>query len=665
MRKLLAGCLALCIPALLTAQTPADSISRTETIDSVVVTARRPLMVYKQTGNIAVDIEQLKYAPLFAGEKDIFKFLQLLPGVSAGKDGMSGLLVRGGSNDQTLILYDDVPIYNQAHAYGILSIFSGETVQSAEMSKGYISPAYGSRLSALTQIRTREGDRRNHRQSLTVGTLSLAGTLDGPIKRDKGSYLISARYFFPEAVLAIADNAVRYGFYDVTGKLTYDIHRNHTLSLGIYSGDDHMKNKEDHAENGFGWGNTTASLRLESRWNDNLRSSVVAYYTYLQNRQETKFKDDGFSNRGKTTFKTHEFGARMTFDQRLSHIWMLEYGAAFSHQRFEPMHTKSIINGQHKERGYSSEQLVSGALFLNNRFQWGGWRADVGVRGAVYDNSEQTKYAVEPRAQLSYDFGRDNAVWLSGTINSQALVQFNRYYYSMPIDFWTPFRDGRLQHAWQVSLGGRAKLHENLTLSVEGYYKRMRNLPLIYDSDDFLLSNGGFIYGTGRAFGIEAMLQYQTERLSLTASYTYTDSRRRSDGVTYPFEYDVPHDFNAFVSYDVVKRPGRKHTFSLNVAWRSGLPYRLTNESYPDTDGNPIIGITAYPTMRMHNYFRADVSYNMERCKRNGVRNWQFSIINATWHKNPVSIYPYRGSYKATVLIPIMPSVSYTRTFGK
>ena len=665
MRKLLAGCLALCIPALLTAQTPADSISRTEAIDSVVVTARRPLMVYKQTGNIAVDIEQLKYAPLFAGEKDIFKFLQLLPGVSAGKDGMSGLLVRGGSNDQTLILYDDVPIYNQAHAYGILSIFSGETVQSAEVSKGFISPAYGSRLSALTQIRTREGDRLNHRQSLTVGTLSLAGTLDGPIKRDKGSYLISARYFFPEAVLAIVDNAVRYGFYDVTGKLTYDIHRNHTLSLGIYSGDDHMKNKEDHAENGFGWGNTTASLRLESRWNDNLRSSVVAYYTYLQNRQETEFKDDGFSNWGKTTFKTHEFGARMTFDQRLSRVWSLEYGATFSHQRFEPMHTKSIINGQHKDRGYSSEQLVSGALFLNNRFQWGGWRADVGVRGAAYDNSEQTRYAVEPRAQLSYDFGRDNSVWLSGTINSQALVQFNRYYYSMPIDFWTPFRDGRLQHAWQVSLGGRAKLHENLTLSVEGYYKRMRNLPLIYDSDDFLLNNGGFIYGTGRAFGIEAMLQYQTERLSLTASYTYTDSRRRSDGVTYPFEYDVPHDFNAFVSYDVVKRPGRKHTFSLNVAWRSGLPYRLTNESYPDTDGNPIIGITAYPTMRMRNYFRADVSYNMERRKRNGVRNWQFSIINATWHKNPVSIYPYRGSYKATVLIPIMPSVSYTRTFGK
>ena len=665
MKRWIFCCLSLLLVGTALAQTPADSVSRSEAIDSVVVTARKPLMIYKQTGNIAVNIEQLKYAPLFAGEKDIFKFLQLLPGVSAGKDGMSGLLVRGGSNDQTLILYDDVPIYNQAHAYGILSIFSGETVQSAEVSKGYISPAYGSRLSALTQIRTRDGDRQDHRQSLTVGTLSLAGTVDGPIVRNKGSYLVFARYFFPEAVLALVGNAVRFGFYDLTGKLSYDIHPDHTLSLGVYSGDDHMANKEDYARNEYGWGNTTASLRLESRWNDNLRSSVVAYYTYLQNRQESEYEDDDFKNWGKTTYKTHEFGARLTFDQRLIKAWSLEYGANISHQRFMPMHSKGYVNGQHKERGYSSEQLVSGALFLNNRFQWGGWRADVGIRGAMYDNSEQTRFAVEPRAQLAYDFGNDNAIWLSGTINSQALVQYNRYYYSMPIDFWTPFRDGKLQHAWQVALGGRARLRENLTLSLEGYYKRMRNLPLIYDSDDFLLGRGGFVYGTGRAWGLEIMLQRQTERLSLTVSYTYTNSRRSSEGVSYPFEYDVPHDFNTFLSYDVLKRPGRRHTFTFNMSWRSGLPYRLTNESYPDTNGNPIVGITAYPSMRMRNYFRSDISYNMERRKRNGVRNWQFSIINWTWHKNPVCIYPYQGTYKATVLVPIMPSVSYTRTFGK
>ena len=665
MKRWIFCCLSLLLVGTALAQTPADSVSRSEAIDSVVVTARKPLMIYKQTGNIAVNIEQLKYAPLFAGEKDIFKFLQLLPGVSAGKDGMSGLLVRGGSNDQTLILYDDVPIYNQAHAYGILSIFSGETVQSAEVSKGYISPAYGSRLSALTQIRTRDGDRQDHRQSLTVGTLSLAGTVDGPIVRNKGSYLVSARYFFPEAVLALVGNAVRFGFYDLTGKLSYDIHPGHTLSLGVYSGDDHMTNKEDYARNEYGWGNTTASLRLESRWSDNLRSSIVAYYTYLQNRQESEYEDDDFKNWGKTTYKTHEFGARLTFDQRLTRAWSLDYGANISHQRFMPMHSKGYVNGQHKERGYSSEQLVSGALFLNNRFQWGGWRADVGIRGAMYDNSEQTRFAVEPRAQLAYDFGNDNAIWLSGTINSQALVQYNRYYYSMPIDFWTPFRDGKLQHAWQVALGGRARLRENLTLSLEGYYKRMRNLPLIYDSDDFLLGRGGFVYGTGRAWGLEIILQRQTERLSLTVSYTYTNSRRSSEGVSYPFEYDVPHDFNTFLSYDVLKRPGRRHTFTFNMSWRSGLPYRLTNESYPDTNGNPIVGITAYPSMRMRNYFRSDISYNMERRKRNGVRNWQFSIINWTWHKNPVCIYPYQGTYKATVLVPIMPSVSYTRTFGK
>ena len=667
MRAMFACLLAVSVPAMLRAQERADSIARTEAIDSVVVMARKPLMVFRQTGNVAVDVEQLKYAPLFAGEKDIFKFLQLLPGVTSGKDGMSGLLVRGGSNDQTQILYDDVPVYNQAHAYGIISIFSGETVQSAEVSKGYISPAYGSRLSALAQIRTRDGDRQHHRQSLTVGTLSLAGTLDGPLVRGKGSYLVSARYFFPEAVLAAVGNEVRLGFYDLTGKLAYDVHRNHTLTLGLYSGDDNMRNKEKHAWNAFGWGNTTASLRLESRWSERLRSAAVVYYSFLQNRQEAKYDepDGGYRNWGETTFKTREFGARLTFDHRISDTYSLEYGVNFSRQRFMPMHTRARVNGRYQQRGYPRQQLTSGAVFLNNRFRRGPWRADIGLRGALYDHAEQSRFAVEPRAQLSYDFGHDNAVWLSATMNSQALVQFNRYYYSMPIDFWTPFRDGRLQHAWQVSLGGRVKLHDNLSLSLETYCKRMRNLPLIYDSDDFLLGRGGFVYGTGRALGVEAMLQYQTSRLSLTASYTYTASRRRSDGVTYPFDYDVPHDFNTFLNYDVVKRPGRRHTFSLNVSWRSGLPLRLTDESYPDPDGRPIVGITAYPTMRMRNYFRADISYNMERRKRNGVRNWQFSVINVTSHRNPVSVYPYRGTYKATVLIPVMPSVSYTRTFGK
>ncbi|MDE7134421.1 MAG: Plug domain-containing protein, partial [Rikenellaceae bacterium] len=121
--------LLLCLPLMLAAQQP-DSLKLT--IPEVTVKARKPLMLYRPTGNVAVDIEQLKLTPMLAGEKDIFKFLQLLPGVSAGKDGMAGLLVRGGAGDQTQILYDDVPIYNYAHAFGLLSIFSGEAVQSAE-----------------------------------------------------------------------------------------------------------------------------------------------------------------------------------------------------------------------------------------------------------------------------------------------------------------------------------------------------------------------------------------------------------------------------------------------------------------------------------------------------------------------------------------------------
>ena len=655
----------LLLPLTGRSQQPADSVARTEAIDSVVVTARKPLLVYKQTGNVAVDVEHLKFAPLFLGEKDIFKFLQLLPGITSGKDGMSGLVVRGGSNDQTLILYDDVPIYNQTHAFGLLSIFSGETVQSAEVFKGYIPPAYGSRLSALTQIRTRDGDRRQHGQSLTVGTLSLAGTAHGPLVRDKGSYLVSARYFFPEAFLAAIGNDIRFGFYDVTGKLAYDIRPGHTLSLGLYSGDDHISNSDTGASNRLGYGNTTASLRLASDWNDRLRSTMVVYYTYLQNRLTADYRDKEDRSHGKTTFTTHEAGARLAFEQRVAGCWTLDYGANVSWQKFLPMHTVAKVNGVQTRRSYPSQELLTGAIHLNNRLQWGAWRADIGVRGALYNTGGRTAWAVEPRGQIACDFGRDNSVWLSATMNSQPLVQFNRYYYSMPIDFWTPFQDNRLQRAWQFSAGGRARPARNLTLSAEAYVKRMRNLPMIYDSDDFLLGDGGFVYGTGRVAGAEAMLQWQTERLSLTASYTYTHALRRSERVSYPFEYDIPHQLTLFASCHVLDRPGRRHTLSLNVAWHTGLPFRLTDEVYPDTEGDPIAGITTYPTMRMRNYFRTDISYNMERRKRNGVRNWQFSIINATWHNNPVSIYPHCGRYKASVLVPIMPSVSYTRTFGK
>ncbi|MDE7355484.1 MAG: TonB-dependent receptor plug domain-containing protein [Rikenellaceae bacterium] len=653
--------LLLCLPLMLAAQQP-DSLKLT--IPEVTVKARKPLMLYRPTGNVAVDIEQLKLTPMLAGEKDIFKFLQLLPGVSAGKDGMAGLLVRGGAGDQTQILYDDVPIYNYAHAFGLLSIFSGEAVQSAEVAKGYISPAYGSRLSGLTQIRTRDGDREHHRQSLTVGTMSLAGTVDGPIVRNKGSYLLSARYFFPEAGLAMLRLPTRYGFYDVSGKLSYDLHPDHTVTAGVYSGDDHVYNFDEGASNGFGWGNTAGSLRLESRWSDKLTSTAVLFYSYLNNRQKSKFKDDDTQINDKTNFKTHEWGARLNLDQVITESYSLSYGASFSAQRFFPLTTRSVTDGTVNERSYPTQKLMSTAIYLNNRLNIGSWRADIGVRGAVYDNGRHTAMSLEPRAQLSRYFGQDNALWFSATMNSQPLVLFNRYYYSMPIDFWAPFRDNKLQRAWQLSIGGRTRLHEHLMLSIESYYKQMRNLPLIYDSDDFLLERGGFVYGTGRAFGVETMLQWQTERLTLTASYTYTNSRRRSDGVTYPFEYDIPHDFNIFAGYDVLKRSDRRHTLSLNVAWRTGLPYRLTNEAYPDTDGKPVIGISTWPTMRMRNYFRTDIGYCMERQKRNGVRTWQLSVVNVTNHKNPVSIYPHKGAYKAMVMIPIMPSVSYTRTFG-
>ena len=415
------------MPADAVARMLPDSVARPVAIDSVAVTARNPLPTNRPTGHTPVAGAPLQDAPHFAVSKVIVTLLTLLPGLAAGRAAMPALAVARGRNDQTQILYDDVPIYNQAHAYGLLSIFSGETVQSAEIAKGYISPAYGSRLSALTQIRSREGDRCRHGQSLTVGTLSLGATVDGPLVRGRGAYLVSGRYFFPEAALAIARRPVRFGFHDFTARLTYDVHRRHTLTLGAYTGDDRMRNADREASNRFGWGNTTASLRLHSRWSETLNSTAIVYYTFLYNRQQSRFHSDDVTNEGKTTFQTHELGARLTFDQRISDSYSLEYGANFSTQRFQPMHTRARVNGKRQETRYPSSELVSGALFVSNRLQWGRWRLDAGLRGAPYAAGGKRAFTCEPPAQLACDLGQDRPEWLSATFNSQSLAQFNRY----------------------------------------------------------------------------------------------------------------------------------------------------------------------------------------------------------------------------------------------
>lgn len=668
-------------------------------IAEVVITGKTPIASFSKAGEIKVNVSQLKYAPIFLGEQDVFKFLQILPGVSAGKDGMSGLIVRGGSSDQTQIVLDDIPLYNQSHAFGIVSIFGGEAIKSADIYKGYVPSGYGGRLSALTSIRLRDGNRYEHRQALNIGTVTMSATFEGPIVRERGSYLFSARYFLPELFMNVwfkylnpekSTADITYSFYDLTGKLAYDLSEKHTLFLSLYNGRDgfHMGAKD--GETGFigkynadfGWGNTIASLRLNSKLSNKIFSNTTLYYSFLASRQNTTFKslqstlpeDSLLSAYSEIKSQVHELGGRFAVEHTINRQYCLSYGLNASLYTFMPLNSSRRINGQATGLEYRQESMISTAIYIDNSLKFGATEINVGIRGSLYHKSDALPdswiFIPEPRFRISYGPSEKWSVWGSVTRNSQALTQFYRYMFSMPVDFWAPYPGEKVQTSEQLSIGGRYHMKSGLSLTAEAYYKWQNNLPLIFDSDDFLTGDDGYVSGRGRIFGIEALLQYSRNRFNASFSYTFAHSQREAAGIIYSFEYDVPHNMNCFVYYDLIKRPGRRHTFSVNINWHTGYPFRISQEVYPATwdliETNHIYFVPQYPNVRMKNYFRADISYNMERERRNGMRNWQFSIINCTNHTNPLSIsIDDNGKIKAVSLVPIMPSVSYRRTFGK
>jgi hypothetical protein len=662
-------------------------------IGEVNIIGRSSLVRSSGLGNVAVNMSQLKYAPLFLGEQDVFKFLQLLPGVSLGREGSSGLNIRGGSSDQSLILLDDVPLYNQAHTFGFLSIFSGDAVKSAELFKGYVPAEYGGRLSGVVSMRMRDGNRNEHRQAITVGTISAGLTLEGPIVKGRGSYLVSARKFTPDLflrgyyLLSKPETRVLYNFYDVTGKATFDLNGKNTLFLSFYNGYDMFNVKDIQKENGkeiatsgggFSWGNTMASLRLNTSLNSGMFMNNTLYYSRQNNAKDgdVEVYDEKYKFESKMWSAMDEVGIRSVVEHNVSDNYNLTYGASGSVQYFNPRNISANANGNKRTSSYNTKNLYTGAMFIGNNIKWNSFEFNAGLRGAYYNNNKLGLFSIEPRLSVSAAVSDDWSVWASYTHNSQPVMSAELHYAALPLDFWTPFSERYLQRSRQVSLGMRTSALQHVVIIAEAYYKPLKNIALIHNSDDYMADDGGVDISTGEAYGAELNAQYRKNRLGVNMSYAYSRSFRTVGGKRYWFEYDTPHVLNVFANYDVIKREGRTQTMSLNVSYKSGIPFIFGREVFPtgldfETEDPSDVGrnIPKYADTRLPDYFRIDLSYNMEKVKKNGVRNWQFSILNLTNQQNPYVVYPalnvsqQKINYKQLTLIPFMPTISYRRTF--
>lgn len=676
-----------------------DSVfKKTILLDEVVVKARSKNIDSRGLGNMRINMKLLQVSPLFLGERDIVKTLQFLPGISAGMEGSSQLNIRGGTNDQTLYLMDDVPVYNQSHAFGLFSIFNPDAVQSVDLYKGGIPAPYGDKLSGVVSVDLKDGDFRNYHHSVSLGVL--AGTIasEGPIIKNKLSYLIAGRRSFVDllykGVMELSggenEGSPMISFYDLNGKLTWKLNKKSNLSWQFYTGYDDLAGmnkgsddltKEKYKEkSGYGWKTLMSSLRFRSQLKKNWSLSGSLYYTnmnnfnYYRNKQETPgFKLE--TENGNAALLT-ETGAKISFIHQTRPDNMLYYGLEGAYQLYTPEYNYRQVNKDKTVYNSDHLKLIKVSAYLYDELRYKKWLFSLGLRASLYNNGETSKPALDPRIKINTFIDEKNKLMLAYDRMSQPVHTLNEMDYNAKTDFRIPFRESVLPHSDQISIGWKNYTSSDFSFSIEMYYKSMRNLLLINNLEYYLDFHTDYEQGGGKSKGIELLAEYSKNRFTIRASYTFSKTQRTFNGITYPFKYDAPHDLSVFGSYVVKEKQKNKQIFSLQMQYKTGYPYYVPEITYPGMGLPTLPGgyidagnvskidyIPQYPNIRLKSYFRIDANYTIEKLLKHGSLTWQFSLLNLTNRANPYAVYKKDGKYKAFVLIPIFPSISVTRTF--
>lgn len=677
----------------------AEEIKNLEAV-TVKSSAKGRSLSNPQMGIERLTTKEIKTIPVLFGERDVLKTIQLLPGIKSAGDGNSGFYVRGGAADQNLVLLDEAPVYNASHLLGFFSTFNSDAIKDITVYKGGMPAQYGGRLSSVLDIKMNDGNNQDFAASGGIGLISARLNLEGPIQKDKSSFLLTGRRTYADMFLKLSpdsslSNNTLY-FYDLNAKLNYILGEKDRLYLSGYFGKDAMAAAETF---GINWGNGTGTLRWNHTLNSKLFSNtslILSNYNYTVSMKSGANNFDFFS-------QIRDLNLRQEFQWYPDNRNTIRAGFNSIYHTLRPGEVNptsenSSINPSSLQKRYSLEN----ALFITNTWKTSdkinisyGFRlssfsvlgkgdfytldADGKITDTLhYKSGEFVKTYInpEPRVALSYQLNPSSSVKLSYTRNVQSLHLISNSTSAGPTDKWIASTNIiKPEIADQVSAGYYKDLGKGkYELTIETYYKAMQNQIDYRDGADVFRNMDAIetqlLFGKGRAYGIEWLLKKKTGNLTGWLSYTLSKTEKRINGINndqwYNARQDRTHDITIVASYQLNK----SWIISANWIFYTGDAITFPAGKYR-VDDRVIYYYTERNSYRMPAYHRLDLGATWTlKQKKNYSSELAFSLYNAYGRENAYSI-SFRESFEEpgkteavqTALFKFVPSISYNFKF--
>lgn len=649
-----------------------------------------------QMSAVRIPMKNIKSIPSIGGETDVIKVIQLMPGVQGGSEGTTGMFVRGGDADQNLVLLDEAAVYNIGHLFGFFSVFNSDAIKDITLYKGAFPSKYGGRLSSILDIKMKEGHQNEYHAEGGIGLLSSRLTIQGPIVKDKGSFLIAGRRTYIDQVFKLVGQTVPYYFYDLNIKANYKLSPNDRIYYSTYIGNDVLKlTEEDTAEDedsaegggaGFGFGFKLGNKTNTLRWNHIFNEKLFANTSLIHTKFNYDINGEFTGNNILIRSNVRDIGIVSNFDYYPKAGRQINYGVSVTEHIFRPNVVSTsgdISEFLESSEGEKSNVLEFGVYGgIEQEFKDGLYKVKAGLRfsGAAVKN--KTYFGLEPRLAARRKLSEFSSAKISYSLMKQYMHRVASSSVALPTDLWYPVTESvKPQYANQIA-GGLFHFFDKAktNVSIEGYYKWMNNL-IEYREGANLILNDNFedelLSGSGDSWGMEFLVKKDAGKLAGWVGYTLSWATRDFDelnnGETYWAKYDRRHSISIVGTYEISKR------ISFSAVWVYSTGSRFTAQigqyAVPNASLTTVELVPLYTSrneVAMSPSHRLDINFIL------GPRPDKKKKLKGEWHFGAYNVYNRATPYSIQIepadeglgykyvqpgLFGFIPSISYNFKF--